>query len=83
MEEIIICVGSSCHIKGAYQIVQTLRRIIKEEELETEAKLGASFCQGRCTEGVIVKFDQEIVTNISPENIESIFKNKLKKGGIR
>jgi len=80
MKKILICVGSSCHIKGAYQIVEILKKIIKEEELDTEIELGASFCQGKCTEGVILKFDQEIITNVSPENIKELFYKEFNKG---
>jgi NADH:ubiquinone oxidoreductase subunit E len=80
MKKIIICVGSSCHIKGAYEIVEILKKIINEERLETEIELGASFCQGKCTEGVVLKFDQEIVTKVSPENIRELFYREFNRG---
>ncbi len=40
--------------------------------------LGASFCQSRCTEVIIVKFGDKLLTNISPNNIKEIFNQYLK-----
>ena len=78
MRKITVCVGSSCHLKGAPKIVEKLKRLLKKNHLEAEIELGASFCCGQCTEGVIVEFDNQIVKNVSPNNIEEIFYQQLK-----
>ncbi|AGB40057.1 NADH:ubiquinone oxidoreductase 24 kD subunit [Halobacteroides halobius DSM 5150] len=77
MNEITVCVGSSCHLKGAPQIIKKLKKLVRRYDLETEVNLSASFCLGCCTEGVIVKFDEEIITNVSPDNIVDIFYSQL------
>jgi len=36
-----------------------------------------NFCQGRCTEGVVIKIDDEIVTNVSKDKVHEIFIKKV------
>ena len=42
-----VCVGSSCHLKGAPEIVQLMRDAIAREHLEEAIILTGSFCTGR------------------------------------
>ena len=39
----------------------------------------ASFCLGKCQQGVAVRIDDEIVTGVNPENAEEIFREKVMK----
>ena len=43
-----VCVGSSCHLKGAPQIVEMLQEKIKNCRLEDEIILSGAFCAGKC-----------------------------------
>ena len=73
-----VCVGSSCHLKGSYEVVETLKRLIAEQNLEDKIELKASFCLGNCCNGVSMKVDGEFVDNANPENIEQIFNEQIK-----
>lgn len=78
---ILICIGSSCHLRGSYDIVNLMKEAISANGLDAEVNLGASFCLGHCTDGVTIKVDDEIVTGVSAENFQKIFdKYVLKKG---
>ena len=69
-----ICVGSSCHIKGSYDIVALFQKAVEEHHLENEVVLSGSFCTGRCNrEGVTVQVDDEVFVGITRENFESFF----------
>ena len=57
---IYICVGSSCHLKGSYDIIQLMKDSLEKHGLEDKVELSAAFCLGRCTDGVSVKIDDEI-----------------------
>lgn len=81
MRTITVCIGSGCHLKGSYQIIEILKRLIRDTGVDAEVKLAASFCQGRCTEGVIVKIDDATMTRVSPDNIANIFEAMV--AGIR
>jgi NADH:ubiquinone oxidoreductase subunit E len=71
MKTIKVCVGSACHVKGSYKVVETLRRMIKERELEKDIELVGSLCMGKCTEGVSIEYD-EIIYIVTPDNVEEI-----------
>ncbi|HHY19878.1 MAG TPA: (2Fe-2S) ferredoxin domain-containing protein [Firmicutes bacterium] len=70
--EIVICIGSGCHLKGSKEVQEKIRAFIEEKGLEKEVFLKASFCRGNCRNGVSMSIDGEEVLNVSPENIEKI-----------
>lgn len=75
---ICVCVGSSCHLKGAYEVIRKLQMAEKEAKISTE--LCASFCNGLCTEGVVVTIDEVVYTHINPDNVEDLLA-RHKTGG--
>ena len=72
-----VCVGSSCHLKGSYDVIQKLQKLIAENNLEDKVTLKASFCLGNCSNGVSMRIDGEVISNANPENIEDIFKEQI------
>lgn len=74
---VYICVGSSCHLKGSYNIISLMEKAVKENKLEDKVVLKAAFCLGRCTSGVTIKVDDEIVTGVSEENFDEIFEKYI------
>jgi len=79
--EVSICVGSSCHLKGAHDVVEIFQNMLKKYDLEDEVHLKASFCQGRCTDGVVITVDGEFITGVNPENAREIFYNNFIEDG--
>lgn len=75
--KIYICVGSSCHIKGSYDIIQLTKQAISENHLEDKVLLSAAFCLGKCTDGVSVKIDDEIICGISKDNFPDFFQQNV------
>ena len=59
---IYVCVGSSCHLKGSYQIIELMKKALEDNGLTDQVNLSAAFCLGKCTHGVTIKVDDEIVT---------------------
>lgn len=74
--KIIVCIGSSCHIKGSRQVVETLNRLIQENNLKDKVELGGTFCLGKCQKSVCVDMEGEIFS-VSPETAEDFFKNEV------
>lgn len=73
-----ICVGSSCHLKGAPEIVEFLQNAVKEYNLENEVTLAGSFCIGKCNrEGVTVQVDDEVYAGLTKETMKEFFKDKV------
>ena len=72
-----VCVGSSCHLKGSYEIIQIFKKEIEDRHLEDKIELKASFCLGHCTSGVAVRVDDEFLDTINPENARERFINDV------
>lgn len=70
---IYVCVGSSCHLKGSYEIISLMNDSIEKNNLKDSVELKAAFCLGKCTDGVSIKVDEEIITGVSKDNFEAIF----------
>jgi NADH:ubiquinone oxidoreductase subunit E len=48
MIELCVCIGSSCHIKGSYNVIQTFQQLIEEKALHGRIDFKSSFCQKQC-----------------------------------
>lgn len=64
-----VCVGSSCHLKGSYDVIEAMKKILKKYDVEHLVELEASFCLGHCAKGVSVGIeeidDAKVVENAS------------------
>lgn len=73
-----VCVGSSCHIKGAPEIVELLQKYIEDGHLEDEIVLSGSFCSGRCNRvGVTVTVGDTVYTGITKESFREFWNEKI------
>lgn len=75
--KVTICIGSSCHLKGSRQVVETLQKLVKENGLQDKVELGGAFCIGNCQNGVSVTVDGAI-HSVNPDNVDSFFENEIK-----
>ena len=50
-----VCVGSSCHLKGSYNVIDAFKETLKKYGVEDLVDLQASFCLGYCAKGVSVR----------------------------
>ncbi|MGE5581547.1 MAG: (2Fe-2S) ferredoxin domain-containing protein [Bacillota bacterium] len=73
MHSIAVCVGSSCHLKGAYDVLNCFKRLITEKSLESQVELKACFCLGKCRDGVSVLFDGQLVTGVTRDTAADFF----------
>lgn len=78
MTVIQVCVGSSCHLKGAPDIAALLDKKIKALHLEDRVNLCGCFCAGKCNRnGVTVSVDEQTYTGITVENFESFWQTDV------
>ncbi len=75
--KVTICIGSSCHLKGSRQVVESLQALVKENNLQDKVELGGAFCMGNCQNGVSVTVDG-VVKSVNPDNVDSFFENEIK-----
>ncbi len=74
--KITVCIGSSCHIKGSRQVVNTLQQLIAENNLKNQIELGGTFCMGKCQLGVCVNVDGEFYS-VTPESVNCFFETQV------
>ena len=74
--KITVCIGSSCHIKGSRQVVETLNRMIKQYNVADKVELGGTFCLGQCQQSVCVSIE-DTVYSVSPETAEAFFQKEV------
>ncbi len=77
MISIQICIGSACHLKGSYLIIESLQRLLKRDRLEASVEIKAAFCLGNCTHAVSVKVNDEETISLSPETVELFYKENI------
>ena len=74
--KVTICIGSSCHLKGSRQVIETLQKLVEDNGLTDKVTLGGAFCMKNCVNGVSVNIDGEIYS-VKPETAEDFFKNEI------
>ncbi|TYP55430.1 (2Fe-2S) ferredoxin domain-containing protein [Thermosediminibacter litoriperuensis] len=82
MIEITVCVGSSCHLKGAYEVIKEFERQIPLYGLENVVELKAGFCLGRCAEAVTVKIGGKYFTSVASKDVAGLLE-VVKNGGVK
>ena len=73
---ITICIGSSCHLKGAREVVEGIQQQVAERKLEDRISLTGAFCMGNCVHGVSVKIDEELFS-VKPDTVQTFFENEV------
>lgn len=78
--EVLICVGSSCHLKGSYDVINLFKAAVKDNNLEDTVTLRGTFCLGKCaSSGVTIKVNDEIITGVTKENFNEVFQKYVLK----
>ncbi len=77
MIRVEICIGSSCHVKGATSVLNAIRSKVKTYGLEDKVELAGRFCIGKCTEGVCVTVDGQLYS-VSPDSADEFFDKEIK-----
>ena len=73
---VTVCIGSSCHLKGSRQVVEELRNLIEDNNLEDKVEIAGTFCLGQCQKGVCVTIGEEFYS-VSPDTVEEFFENEV------
>lgn len=74
--KISVCIGSSCHIKGSYRVVEQLRELIEENDLNNKIELSGTFCMGKCQQGVCVLVD-DTLHSLTPDSVKGFFADNI------
>jgi len=75
--KVVVCIGSSCHIKGSRQVVEQLQTLINDNNLGDKVELGGTFCMGNCQMGVCVTVNDELYS-VTPDTVSEFFEKNIK-----
>ena len=76
MLNIKICSGTSCYLKGAYNVIQLFQHEIENHSLHEEVEIIGSFCLGKCENNVSVEINGQIY-NVAPETAIKFFRETV------
>ncbi len=77
--DIYVCIGSSCHKKGSYEVMKKIKALITENGLADKVSINSAFCLGHCKDGITIKINNRIITGVGMGNIDDIFENFILK----
>ena len=77
MITVTVCVGSSCHVKGARQVIMRFDELLTAYALKDRVTLQGSFCMERCGEGINWQIDDEPLTSASGEEAVALFRQRI------
>ena len=76
MIKISVCIGSSCHLKGSYNVINGFQHVIEKNNVSDKVEIAGTFCTGHRGNDVSVLVDNEYYS-VSPENIEEFFNKEI------
>lgn len=76
MIKISVCIGSACHLKGSYNVINGLQQAIEKNGVSDKVEIAGTFCLGHCGDNVSVQVDGEYFS-VDPEKINDFFKENI------
>ncbi len=77
MFTVVVCVGSSCYVRGSETVAETLQRLIEQEKLAARVEITGAFCMDRCSMGVSVRVGERVFNGITPADTAAFFYNEV------
>ncbi len=77
MVTVVICVGSSCYVRGSDQVAATFENLIDQEGLADQVELMGAFCMEECSMGVAVRVEDKVYRGVHPEDAEAFFRDEI------
>jgi NADH-quinone oxidoreductase subunit G len=72
-----VCVGTSCHLRGAQDILTNIIKSLDTENLEEFVDVRATFCSEKCDKGPNVTIDGEVIHKANFKDVYARIKNGI------
>jgi NADH:ubiquinone oxidoreductase subunit E len=76
-QTLYICMGSACHQSGVYDVLPRLQQLIIDHGVESQIELKGAFCLGVCAQGVVLKLDDAIISDVNRKNVAKKFADEI------
>ena len=77
MIKLSVCIGTSCHINGAKNVVATFQHLIEEYKLHDKVTLAASFCANNCNSDTVAVTINDTKHRIHAQDARKFFKEQV------
>ncbi len=77
MVKLIVCIGTGCHIKGSYNVINLFQQCIEEHNISDKIKVSGTFCLGNCANGVSVRINDSEVYSVSSLSAKKFFDEEV------
>jgi len=77
MVTVVICVGSSCYVRGSDKVAEVFETLIEKEQLGDRVELAGAFCMEHCSMGVSVRVEDKVYRGVQPDNAETFFYSEI------
>ncbi len=77
MLTIVVCVGSSCYVRGSEGLAETFDALIKQRWLDARVEVTGAFCMDQCSMGVSVRVGEKTYRCVDPQNALSFFEHEV------
>jgi NADH-quinone oxidoreductase subunit G len=77
--DVAVCVGTCCYLKGSYDTLKQFMEKAEELGVKDRMNLHATFCLECCEQGPAIKVNGEVISGVTPEKVDAVFKEKVLK----
>lgn len=77
MIEIRVCIGTSCHLNGANNVIASFRHLIEEYNLYDKINLEAAFCMRQCGQKDVSVSVNGNAYRIAADNARGFFRENI------
>jgi len=77
MVTVVVCVGSSCYVRGSDKVAETFEALIEKGALHDQVELMGAFCMEQCSMGVSVRVGDEVYRGVRTEDAETFFYDEI------
>ena len=79
MIKISVCIGSACHLKGSYNVINGIQQAAEKNGVTDKVTINGAFCTGNCgCNGVAVLVDNEYF-GVDPTKVKEFFNDVVMK----
>ena len=73
-----VCIGTSCHLKGSYNIIAVFQQLIEKYKLYDKVKVKAAVCMGKCGgKGVCVSIGEGQPQSVTGSTAKAFFEDNV------
>lgn len=73
MLDLQVCIGSACHTKASYNVIQTFQQIIEEKSLHDRLNFRGTMCMKECGKAGVTVMVDSVVHHVNPDEAEAFF----------